>query len=267
MKKLAIIGYGALGKILVSILVDKLQEQYEIVGILDQVLQEKNIEVQGQKITVFPSFEELLNSPAEMVVEIAGVGAVKEYGSAILSEKKDLVITSVGGLADDEILKTLGDKALENNRKVHLTSGAVGGFDILQTITMMGGAQTTIESTKAPKSLNGAPYLKGKDLPEGERTLAFEGNAREAIEGFPKNTNVAVASGLASVGVDEVKVQIVSDPASQGNTHKIIIENPQAKAVVEISSKVDPKNPKSSVTAAWSVAALLANLANPIQLF
>ena len=41
----------------------------------------------------------------------------------------------------------------------------------------------------------------------------------------------------------------------------------EAKAIIEISSKIDPKNPKSSVTAAWSVAALLKNLASPVQYF
>ena len=45
------------------------------------------------------------------------------------------------------------------------------------------------------------------------------------------------------------------------------MENEKAKAVVEITSKPDPKNPKSSVTAAWSVAALLKNLADPVQYF
>ncbi|MCD1146666.1 DUF108 domain-containing protein [Peptoniphilus sp. KCTC 25270] len=267
MKNLAIIGYGALGKILVSALTTQLKEQYEIVGILDIALDENEISINGISIPVFSSKEELYDSPAEIVVEIAGVGAVKEYAPALLEKGKDVLITSVGALANDELLKHLRNLAIKHDRKIHLTSGAIGGFDLYRTLSMMREVQASIESTKAPKSLNGAPYLEGNLLSESERVCAFEGSAREAISGFPKNTNVAVATGLATVGVDEVKATIISDPNAQGNTHKISVENEKAKVTVEVTAKPDEKNPKSSITAAWSVAALLANLADPIQLF
>lgn len=267
MKSIGIIGYGALGKILSSIVVERLSEDYSIAGIYDFVLEDSTVDINGTNVKVFANFEELLRSEAELVVEIAGVGAVKELVIPLLEAEKDLVITSVGALADRDTLDKITETAKKKNRKVHITSGAIGGFDILSTLGLMGNGLVSIESTKAPKSLNGAPYLKGKELPEDCRSVVFEGGAREAILGFPKNTNVSVATGLASGAVDGVKVRIISDPAAQGNTHKICIENHIAKAIVEVNAKTDPKNPKSSVTAAWSVAALLKNLANPLQLF
>lgn len=267
MKSVAVIGYGALGKILTSAIVNHLSDDYKVAGIYDIVLKDDFVQVSDIKIHVFSSFEELLNSEADIVVEIAGVEAVKNMASDILREGKDIVITSVGALADDLALKDIVDTAREYDRKVHVTSGAIGGLDIVSTIALMGNAVTSIESRKAPKSLNGAPYLDGVDLPEDEKVLAFEGSARDAILGFPKNTNVAVATGIASTGVNDVNVRVVSDPDVNGNTHCITIENEGAKALIEVTSKPDVKNPKSSVTAAWSVAALLKNLANPIQLF
>lgn len=267
MKKLAVIGYGALGKILVSAVLDQLATEYELRGILDLVLGQGAIEVGGRKVRTYGDIEELLSDDPDLVVEIAGVGAVKEYGSAILRSGRDLVITSVGSLADEDLLEELRESARENGRKVHLTSGAIGGFDLLRTIYMMGGARASIRSTKKPKSLNGAPYLSGRNLPEDRRCLVFEGSAREAIQGFPKNTNVSVAAGLASTGADRLAVEIISDPDSPGNSHRLENENDRAQARIEVVAKPDPKNPRSSVTAAWSVVALLANLADPVQLF
>lgn len=266
MKNIAVIGYGALGHILVDAILDKLKEDYRLVGIFDQMLDEKSIEAKGETIPLYESFDALLAGDTDIVVEIAGVGAVKEYIVPLLEAGKDVVITSVGALADTALYDAIESAAKKAGRKVHITSGAIGGFDLMRTFTLMGGVVSEIQSTKAPKSLNGAPYLK-EDLPTDKKVVAFEGSATEAIKGFPKNTNVAVATGLTTSGADATKVRIVSDPESPGNTHRVTVENEKAKAVVEITSKPDPKNPKSSVTAAWSVAALLKNLAAPVQYF
>lgn len=267
MKSIAVIGYGSLGKILTSVIIKQLAQEYTLAGIYDCAMEAATVEIEGKTVKMFANFNEILTSDAEIVVEIAGVNAVNEMIVPLLEAGKDVVITSVGALSDNELLTSITQQADINGCKVHITSGAVGGFDILSTISLMGNAVTSIESTKAPKSLNGAPYLKGKDLPIDRCKLVFEGNAREAIRGFPKNTNVAVATGLASGCVSQVAVRVISNPSAMGNTHRITIENDNAKAVVEVTAKADSKNPKSSVTAAWSVVALLKNLANPIQLF
>lgn len=267
MKKIAVIGYGALGKILTRAIVEKLDTSYELKGIYDSALSEETVHIDGKAIPLYPSFDALLQDDTEIVVEIAGVGAVKEYIPPLLEGGKDVVITSVGALADEELYEHIRKTAGSMGRKAHITSGAIGGFDIMRTLYIMGDATSEIQSTKAPKSLNGAPYLKGELLPENEKCTAFEGNAREAIAGFPKNTNVSVATGIVTNGAEHTVVRLISDPESRGNTHRVTVENEKAKAVVEITSKPDPRNPKSSITAAWSVVALLENLASPVQFF
>ncbi|MDD7362647.1 MAG: aspartate dehydrogenase domain-containing protein [Peptoniphilus sp.] len=267
MNKIAVIGYGALGKILTSAIVEKLSDSYELKGIFDTALEGESVEIGNKNVPLYPSFDAVLADDTDIVVEIAGVGAVKDYITQLLEANKDVVITSVGALADDALYASIRRAAEASKAKVHITSGAIGGFDLMRTLYLMGEATSDIQSTKAPKSLNGAPYLEGKDLPVDEKIVAFEGNAREAIAGFPKNTNVSVATGIVTSGVDKTGVRLVSDPESKGNTHRVTVENDRAKAVVEITSKPDPTNPKSSITAAWSVVALLENLASPIQFF
>ena len=96
---------------------------------------------------------------------------------------------------------------------------------------------------------------------------AVSRNAKKAIEGFPKNVNVAVASAIASVGTEDMQVEITSCPGEKNNIHRITTENNLGKAVIEITSKPDPENPRSSIITAWSIVALLENLAGYIQFF
>ncbi len=265
-KRVAVIGYGALGKITASGIREALKEQYETAGIFE--VNEKSFEeIERDGFYRYPTFEALLEDKPDFVVEMAGDQAAREYGAAVLSKGIRLVIASVGALADDGFYQTLWETAERHHTKVYLISGAIGGFDVFQTIKIMGNATGKIENFKAPGSLNGAPYLGGSALPEDRNSQVFSGTAREAIAGFPKNVNVAVASAIASVGVDEMNVEIESVPGLKDNIHKVTVENPEVKAVIEIASKPDPQNPKSSAMAAWSAVALLKNLASPIELF
>ena len=144
-----------------------------------------------------------------------------------------------------------------------LVNGAIGGFDLMQIFALMGPSKVSIESTKAPRSLNGAPYLNGRELSETEEELVFCGGVQDAISGFPKNVNVAVATALASDN-PETEVRIRSVPGRAENSHSITIEGEYMKAEIKVTSTPDPVNPKSSVSAAWSVVALLKNLASPV---
>lgn len=281
MRKLAIIGYGALGRILADILTRLPEQHYEICGIFARHENEDMLCLNGRKIQVWKGISEVLESGADIVVEIAGAGAVKEYGCAILESGRDLVVTSAGALADDGLRECLTEAARQASRKIYVTSGAVGGFDLLQTFALMerlaktdeaaerAGLQTEAEicSTKRPEGLSGAPCLSGRGLPSDRPEEVFRGNAREAIVNFPKNVNVAVAAGLASVGIADMKTRVVSDLEICGNTHEITIENALGKAMIRIQAKPDPQNPRSSVITAWSVAALLESLVSPIVFF
>lgn len=133
----------------------------------------------------------------------------------------------------------------------------------MQIFALMGDSKVSIESTKAPRSLNGAPYLAGRELSEQEEELVFCGNVKDAIGGFPKNVNVAVATSLASDNPD-TEVRIRSVPGRTENSHSITLEGAHMKAEIKVCSTPDPLNPKSSVSAAWSVVALLKNLASPV---
>ena len=160
-----------------------------------------------------------------------------------------MICLSSGAFADEDFKQQAILTASENNGRICIVNGAIGGLDFLQTCALQrGSAEVIIETTKSPKSLLGAPGL---------------GGVQEAIKGFPKNINVGVIASLASQK-PQTKVRIVADPAANSNTHQITYRSALADAVMEFSGKPDPANPKSSTTAALSAAACLKNLYSPI---
>ena len=121
-----------------------------------------------------------------------------------------------------------------------------------------------MELQQKPSSLNGAPFLEGRELSQDISEEVFTGTAKEAIEVFPKNINVAVATALATIGVNRTNVIIRSIPEIKSNKHTISLKGETVKVTVEIESIPSPDNPKSSSIAAWSVISLLERLVAPI---
>ena len=101
MKSIAVIGYGSLGKILTSVIIKQLAQEYTLAGIYDCAMEAATVEIEGKTVKMFANFNEILTSDAEIVVEIAGVNAVNEMIVPLLEAGKDVVITSVGALSDN----------------------------------------------------------------------------------------------------------------------------------------------------------------------
>ncbi len=211
------------------------------------------------------SLEELLADSPDYVVEFAGGAAVRAHARAVL-EKTNLIAASIGAFADPDFFEDVKSVARAHGTRLFLPNGAVGGLDLLQTFALMGGARLEIENEKAPRSLNGAPYLAGRALSETHPETVFTGSVQDAIAGFPKNVNVAVAASVAASAPDAL-VTIHSVPGAAENTHRIKIRNDLMHAELTIASKPDPANPRSSTSTAWSVLALLKNLTSSVVLF
>lgn len=263
MKQVAIIGAGALGVVLAENMKEKLQGRYAITGILTRTFATNLAEKVGCR--AYESLSQLLEDDPDYVVEIAGVSAVAEHGVKILRAGIDLIVVSVGALANEELYGTLQQTATDFGSKMYIASGAIGGFDLMRTFATMGPMKARIENSKAPENLEGAPYLAGRILSRRDPEIIFQGSVAEAILGFPQNVNVAVSTDLAVSCATEVLIQSV--PGLERNRHVIRLSNRSAEAEIAISSDPDPRNPKSSTFTAWSVIALLENLDSPVQFF
>lgn len=257
--KLALIGGGNIGRFLLqSINKNGLIPNAKIIGIhtrCQENAQELSREFEAE---IYADVESLLKSDADMVIEAATVEAVEEYAASILLAGKDLVVSSVGALADQEFYKCLEEICSLNDTKIHLPSGAIGGLDVLKAAKSIGELDSvSLITRKPPQALPGAPLDKMHVL--------FEGSAAEAIELFPKNINVSIILSLAGLGAEKTGVKIISDPAVNKNSHTIEAAGSFGKLLLQVENDPMPNNPKTSYLAALSVLAALKNRDAMIQ--
>ena len=263
--KFGIVGCGFLGNIVADAWKNGLLEDYELVGVASRTRasSEKTAAEVGCKVC--ESVEELLALEPEYIVETASVEAVRAMAIPVLRKGVNLVIISIGAFADLDFYAQVQQAAKESGAKVHLASGAIGGFDVLQTVTLMAQAQKLsetagIETHTGAKGFRNTPVWVEHLLTDTEKTTVFTGNAKQAIATFPRRVNVAVATSLATTGPETTGVTMHSVPGWVGDDHCITAEIEGVKAVVDICSS-------TSAIAGWSVVSLLRNLASPIVFY
>lgn len=262
--KLAIIGSGSLGSIIGKAVSRDLSEEYEILGVLSGKIENAIKLADEIGCKAYKTIDEIIDDKPDYIVEAASPDVFKAIGVKILENSINLIPLSIGALADKEFYKQVKETALETNCRVHLPSGAVGGLDVLRASMIMEDVEVSITTEKSPKSLNGAPFLKGRKLSEEKAEEIFSGFAMEAIEHFPENVNVAVATALATTGVDNARVSINSIPGFESNKHEIKLAGETINVTIIIETKPSKDNPKSSTLAGYSVISLLENLVSPI---
>lgn len=262
--RLAIIGSGSLAGIIGNYISKELPEDYEVIGVLSARIENALKLANEINCKAYKRLDEMIKDRPDYIIEAASKSLVEDSALEILGNGINLIVLSIGAFADDYFYKRVAQTARENNCRVYLASGAVGGFDVLNSAMLMEEALVSITTEKSPSSLNGAPFLKGRDLSQNKIEEVFSGTAKEAIEAFPKNINVAVATALATTGVDNTKVTIRSIPGMKSNKHNIKLIGDTVKVVIEIESIPSSVNPKSSTLAAWSVISLLKRIVAPI---
>ncbi len=262
--KLAIVGCGALGSIIGEVVCKDLSKNYEVLGVYSRTIEKTRKLSDKLSCKAYETFDQVIDDKPDYIIEAAAPIVVKDIGVRVLENGINLIPLSVGAFADKDFYKIMEKKATENNVRIHLPSGAVGGFDVLHGSMLAEDVDVSIVTEKSPKSLNGAPFLEGRVLSEEKSEEIFRGSALEAIKYFPKNVNVAVSTALATTGVNDTEVVIKSVPGAKSNKHKIRSKGETIEVNIVIESTPSADNPKSSTLAAYSVIALLENLVSPI---
>ena len=198
-------------------------------------------------------FDSFLGEAFDIVVEAASVNAVQHYAREVLDHDKDLVIMSVGALADAGFRDELKAAARRKGKRIYIPSGAIFGLDNLKVGRISPITKLLLRTVKSPESLG---------IEARGRQLIFSGKAHECIKAFPKNVNVSVAMSLAA-GRD-VDVELWVDPAVDRNVHEVIIEGDFGETFIRVTNVPSPDNPATSYLAALSILSLLKDLEDPI---
>lgn len=209
----------------------------------------------GPDVDIVSSFDDLLKAAPDLVVECAGHSAVASYGTALLEGGIDLVIVSIGALAEETLHGSLtAASSSRSSGRIILPIGAIGGLDLLSSLAQAGDLEVTYTGTKPPEAWAGTPAENAIDLNAiCQATQFFSGNARDAARTFPKNANVVAALALAGPGFEKTRVNLVADPKATGNTHAYSVISPMCRFSMEITANPSPDNPRTSATTAWSV--------------
>lgn len=256
MIKLGLYGCGKLNKIVVDCYKKGLLEGYEIVGCYSKTEESRNEMAASLGISPCNTYQELLQRKPNYIVEGTNPQAVKDILEDTLNSKINVILLSIGALADTNYYNKIKELCIKNNVRIHLASGAIAGFQVLQTAGLMGITKSQLTNTKGPAALKKTSLYK--EEMEKCDTKAFYGSAYDAILNLPTGINVGVATALATSGVNDTKILIQTKPDFIGDSQCIDIEcNDEIKAHLDVYSK-------TSDIAGYSVVALLRNLISPI---
>lgn len=255
--RLGLVGCGFLGNIMVDAWKQGLLDEFTFVGCTSRTEESAQALATKAGCPACANIDELLAQKPDYVIEAASPTVVKAIAEKVLANGANLVLLSIGAFADAAFYEQIRQTAQANGTRVHLASGAIGGFDVLRTASLMSQVKSSITTEKGPASLRGTPIFRDSLMTDSEKTEVFSGSAKEAIALFPTKVNVAVATSLATTGPENTGVTIRSVPGFKGDDHRIEVIGEEVHAIVDIYSK-------TSAIAGWSVVALLRNLVSPI---
>lgn len=256
MKKIMMIGYGAMAKTVASYLPETIKISWIVVpkDSVNKLQQEV-----GEDVQVVSSLDEVFGEP-DLVVEMAGPVGLRMHAPAALEKGWNIGAISMGTFTDDEFTEQLRAIGQRTGAKVFLLSGAIAGVDGIASARVMGLEQVVYEGRKNPRSWAGSKAEELCDLYNLiEATVFFKGSAREAANLFPANANVAATLALAGIGLDDTEVQLVADPKVTKNQHSIYANGKFGEMTVKMAGVPLEDNPKTSTLAALSVARLCLN--------
>jgi aspartate dehydrogenase len=243
--RVGLLGGGAIGQAVISYAANY-PDELSVAGVLCR----RDV---PEGVTRVDTLDALLALTLDVVVEATGHAGVREHGAAVLASGRELLIVSVGALADVTLEQELRTAARSGGGRLIIASGAIGALDALAAAAVGGLEQVTHTTRKPPRSLLPPDEADALRAP---REL-FNGSAREAALLFPESVNVAAAVSLAGLGFDRTTVRVIADPAVERNVHQVEAAGAFGRFQFEIHNVPSAANPRSARLAAMSIVQTL----------
>jgi aspartate dehydrogenase len=261
MRRVGLIGVGAVGAAVAGALVEGRLPGFALTALLARPNRLDTWRAalrDAASVTADP--EAFLAADLDVVVEAAGHAAATALGPRVLASGRDLLLVSVGVLADPEFRDELLSAAGRGGGRILVPSGGFAGFDGLRALARMGLTEVTYVSTKPPAAWQGTPAeAEIRRCGPDERVVLFDGDAGDAARRFPKNANLAAAVAMAGLGFERTRVQLVSDPREPDIVGALTARTAITTLEVTTRNRPTEANPKTSQLVGGSVLAALAN--------
>jgi aspartate dehydrogenase len=260
--RLGVIGFGGVARVVATKAEAASGGRLVLSGILTRPLVEN-----PTAVPMTTDLDEFLATAPDLVAECAGHAAVVEFGPEILRRGIDLIVISIGSLADQALENSLREAAVAGGSRLIFSAGAIGGIDALVAARLAGLTSVRYRSRKPPLAWRGTPAEQIVDLAGlTQATVFYRGSAREAALQYPQNANVAATISLAGLGFERTEVEMIADPAAAGNTHELDIEGLAGNFSIRLVGNPMPDNPKTSALTAYSVLRAVLNDVLPVIL-
>ncbi len=257
--RVGLIGYGSIGRTLGRAISSGEAGRCELAAVLVRRPDRVTDDDQSRPrclVTCDPG--DFLATRMDLVVEVAGHGAVRAYAEDVLRKGKDLLVISVGAFADAGFHQRVERAAHDHGARLLLATGAIAGLDAISAAAV-GGLDAVTHSIRKPPPGLLPPAEAAAVERSGEPRELYSGPAREAALRFPENVNVAAAVSLAGLGFDRTTVRVVADPTVIRNTHEVEARGAFGELRVLLQN-IPSDNPKTGRLTAMSMVKALRNL-------
>lgn len=197
----------------------------------------------------------------DLVVEAATQRALAETGPRVVGAGLDLLVLSIGALADEELHRALS----AGPGRLYLSTGAISGLDLVRALAGAGTLErVTIETTKRASTLV-QDWMDAEQraalLGAAGRTEVLRGAPERIATAFPKSANVAMAVATAAGDRDKVEAAVFADPDCAATTHEITVQASTGRYSFRIENLPSPDNPATSSLVPFAVLRALQDLA------
>ncbi|MFA5335322.1 MAG: aspartate dehydrogenase [Candidatus Omnitrophota bacterium] len=267
MIRIGIIGCGTIGSRIAGHIDRNLKGKAELVALSDKDLQNA-LRLAGS-LKSRPRITDIdkLIKASGLVIEAASASVSEDIARRAVRSGKDVMIMSTGGLLKG--YKGIFALAGKSRAKIYLPSGAICGLDGLKGAMRSKISKVTLTTTKPPEGFRGAPYVVKNKIDLGKirkDKVLFEGDAMQAMEGFPANINVAATLSLCGIGPGNTKVRIIASPGAKRNVHEVEAEGDFGKLTARTENVPSPGNPRTSYMAILSAIATLDGIMGKVKI-
>ena len=270
--KVCLIGCGTIGSELAVAIDSGKVGSATLVALFDTVedaAQKLKLRLRKDNVAIFSSFSELASSSefkdADIVIEAASQAVAKIFSKHVVENKKDMLIMSVGALADEFFLSQLLSEVYSNGNHIYVPSGAIAGIDAIRSVKGMLDS-VTLTTTKNPRALAGAPFFNSEPTRLNsikKKTLVYQGTASRRSQQISCQYQRSAILSLAGIGIQQTKVKIIADPNITVNQHQIEATGAFGEMSITVRNVPSPNNPKTSFLAILSAIECLRSICEP----
>lgn len=121
--KIGLIGYGAIGKSVAQGILAGLAGRASLAAVLVRNERDSRPEELPESVYFGTDESAFFHTDFSLCIEAAGQPAVRQYGSKCLQNGRNMMLTSIGSLADDDLHADLKTAAEKNDCQLMLCTG------------------------------------------------------------------------------------------------------------------------------------------------